>query len=281
MRIQIAVVAAIMLVVAAWECVYVVDETQRAIVLELGRPVGEASQGPGLHFKLPFIQKVEYFDARVLEYDAPPAEVLTRDKKNLVVDNYSRWRIADPLLFYRSVRSIPGALARIDDVVYSQVREVLGRYLLTEVVAEERATIMEEVRQAADTRLHELGIAVVDVRIKRTDLPPENQKAIYGRMRAERERQAKQYRSEGREEAAKITSGADRKRAVLLAEANRRAAQLRGEGEAQATAIYAESFGQDPKFYGFWRSLEAYRNSLTNGTDVVLTPQSEFLQYLR
>jgi membrane protease subunit HflC len=174
MRIQIAVVAAIMLVVAAWECVYVVDETQRAIVLELGRPVGDAPQGPGLHFKLPFIQKVEYFDARVLEYDAPPAEVLTRDKKNLVVDNYSRWRIADPLLFYRSVRTIPGALARIDDVVYSQVREVLGRYLLTEVVALERATIMEEVRQAADTRLHELGIAVVDVRIKRTDLPPEN-----------------------------------------------------------------------------------------------------------
>lgn len=281
MRMQIAVVAAIMLVLAAWECVYVVDETQRAIVLELGRPLGQEPHGPGLHFKLPFIQKVEYFDARVLEYDAPPAEVLTRDKKNLVVDNYSRWRIRDPLLFYRSVRTIPGALARIDDVVYSQVREVLGRYLLTEVVAQERATIMEEVRQAADARLHEFGITVVDVRIKRTDLPPENQKAIYGRMRAERERQAKQYRSEGQEEAAKITSGADRKRAVLLAEANRKAAALRGEGEAQATAIYAEAFGRDPKFYGFWRSLEAYRTTLTNGTQVVLTPESEFLQYLR
>ncbi len=281
MRLQIALVAAVMVLVVAWDCVYIVDETQRALVLELGRPVGEVARTPGLHFKLPFIQKVEYVDARVLEYDAPPAEVLTRDKKNLVVDNYSRWRIEDPLRFYRSVRTIPGALARIDDIVYSQVREVLGRYLLTEVVAVERAAIMEEVRRAADERLRELGISVVDVRIKRTDLPAENQKAIYGRMQAERERQAKQYRSEGREEAAKITSRADRERAIMLAEANRKAAQLRGEGDAQATAIYAGAFSQDAKFYELWRSLEAYRSSLTNSTQLVLTPESEFLKYLR
>jgi membrane protease subunit HflC len=271
----------VLLGIVAWECVYFVDETQRAIVLELGRPVSETPSTPGLHFKLPFIQNVEYFDARVLEYDAPPAEVLTQDKKNLVVDNYARWRIHDPLLFYQSVRTIPGALARIDDVIYSQVREVLGRYLLTDVVAVERSPIMEEVRRAADARLQEIGIAVVDVRIKRTDLPAENQMAIYGRMRAERERQAKQYRSEGREEAAKITSRADRERTILLAEANQKAAKLRGEGDAQATAIYAAAFSQDPKFYDLWRSLQAYRVGFSNATQFVLTPESELLKHLR
>ena len=175
------------------QCVFVVDQTERAIVLQLGKPVGDADYEPGLHFKLPFVQNVIFFDSRVLEYDAPAAEILTQDKKNMVVDNFSRWRIVNPLLFYQKVRSVQNGLSRIDDIVYSQLREALGRYTLTEIVAVERSTIMDEVTTKSNVLLGEYGIHIIDVRIKRTDLPQENQLAIYGRMKAERERQAKQY----------------------------------------------------------------------------------------
>ena len=263
------------------QCVFVVDQTERAIVLQLGKPVGEADYGPGLHFKLPFVQNVIFFDARVLEYDAPAAEILTQDKKNMVVDNYSRWKIVNPLLFYRTVRNVQGGLSRIDDIVYSQMREALGRYTLTEIVAVERSTIMEEVTTKANVILSQFGIHIIDVRIKRTDLPQENQMAIYGRMQAERERQAKQYRSEGREEATKITTLADKQRAVLLADARRAAEAARGEGEAAATAIYAQALSQDPDFYEFVRTMDAYKKTMKGQTQFVLTPESEFFKYLQ
>lgn len=262
------------------QCVFVVDQTERAILLQLGKPVGE-DYGPGLNFKLPFVQNVIFFDARVLEYDSPAAEIITQDKKNMVVDNYSRWRIENPLLFYRTVRNIQGGLSRIDDIVYSQLREALGRYTLTEIVAVERSTIMEEVTTKANALLREYGIHVIDVRIKRTDLPQENQMAIYGRMQAERERQAKQYRSEGREEAAKITTSADRQRAVILADARRQAEALRGEGEATATGIYAQALSQDPDFYEFVRTMDAYKKTMKDQTQFVLTPESEFFKFLQ
>lgn len=263
------------------QCVFVVDQTERAILLQLGKPVGNADYGPGLHFKLPFVQNVIFFDSRVLEYDAPAAEILTQDKKNMVVDNYSRWRIVNPLLFYRTVRNVQGGLSRIDDIVYSQVREALGRYTLTEIVAVERSSIMEEVTTKANVLLSEYGIFIIDVRIKRTDLPQENQMAIYGRMQAERERQAKQYRSEGREEATKITTLADRQRAVLLADARRAAEAARGEGEAAATGIYAQALSQDPDFYEFVRTMDAYKKTMKDQTQFVLTPESEFFKYLQ
>lgn len=263
------------------QCVFVVDQTERAIVLQLGKPVGESDYGPGLHFKLPFVQNVIFFDARVLEYDAPAAEILTQDKKNMVVDNYSRWKIVNPLLFYRTVRNVQGGLSRIDDIVYSQMREALGRYTLTEIVAVERSTIMEEVTAKANVTLSQFGIHIIDVRIKRTDLPQENQMAIYGRMQAERERQAKQYRSEGREEATKITTLADKQRAVLLADARRAAEAARGEGEAAATAIYAQALSQDPDFYEFVRTMDAYKKTMKGQTQFVLTPESEFFKYLQ
>jgi membrane protease subunit HflC len=262
------------------QCVFVVDQTERAILLQLGKPMGEA-YGPGLHFKLPLVQNVIFFDSRVLEYDAPAAEVLTRDKKNMVVDNYSRWKIVNPLIFYQTVRNIQGGLSRIDDIVYSQLRESLGRYTLTEIVAIERSAIMEEVTTKANLLLKEYGIVISDVRIKRTDLPQENQMAIYGRMQAERERQAKQYRSEGREEATKITTLADRQRAVLLADARRAAEAARGEGEAAATAIYAQALSQDPDFYEFVRTMDAYKKTIKDQTQFVLTPESEFFKFLQ
>jgi membrane protease subunit HflC len=263
------------------QCVFMVDQTERAIVLQLGKPVGNADYEPGLHFKLPFVQNVIFFDSRVLEYDAPAAEILTQDKKNMVVDNFSRWRIVNPLVFYQTVRNVQGGLSRIDDIVYSQLRESLGRYTLTEIVAVERSTIMDEVTIKSNVLLGEYGIHIIDVRIKRTDLPQENQLAIYGRMKAERERQAKQYRSEGREEATKITTLADRQRAVILADARRAAEAARGEGEAAATAVYAQALSQDPDFYEFVRTMDAYKKTMKDQTQFVLTPQSEFFKYLQ
>lgn len=263
------------------QCVFVVDQTERAILLQLGKPVGNSDYGPGLHFKLPFVQNVIFFDSRVLEYDAPAAEILTQDKKNMVVDNFSRWKIVNPLMFYRTVRNVQGGLSRIDDIVYSQMREALGRYTLTEIVAVERSTIMDEVMTKSNVLLGEYGIHIIDVRIKRTDLPQENQMAIYGRMQAERERQAKQYRSEGREEATKITTMADRQRTVLLADALRAAESARGEGEAAATAIYAVALSQDPDFYEFVRTMDAYKKTMKDQTQFVLTPQSDFFKYLQ
>lgn len=280
-KLQFAIAAIGLAVFLLLQCVFIVDQTQKAILLQFGKPVGESHYGPGLHFKLPFIQKIVFFDARVLEYDAPSAEIITRDKKNMVVDNFSRWRITNPLQFYRTVRNIHGGLARINDIVYSQMREALGRYTLTEIVATERSTIMEEVTDKANVLLSEYGIYIIDVRIKRTDLPQENQMAIYGRMQAERERQAKQYRSEGREEAAKITTAADKTRAVMLADARREAEALRGEGEAVATGIYAQALSQDPDFYDFVRTMDAYKKTMKDQTQFVLTPDSEFFKYLK
>ncbi|GAB1409661.1 protease modulator HflC [Desulfovibrionales bacterium] len=280
-NIQLTVISLALVVFVALQCIFIVDQTQRAIVLQLGKPVTEGHFGPGLHFKLPFIQNVILFDNRVLEYDSPAAEIITKDKKNMVMDNYSRWQIIDPLQFYRTVRNVQGGISRIDDIVYSQLREALGRYLLTEIVATERSAIMEEVTAKANVLLKEYGIHIIDVRIKRTDLPQENQKAIYGRMQAERERQAKQYRSEGREEGVKITTAADRKRAIMIAEAQREAETIRGAGEAEATGIYAQALAQDPAFYEFVRSMDAYKKTVQGQTQFVLSPKNEFFKYFQ
>ena len=221
------------------------------------------------------------FDARVLDYEARAAEALTSDKKAIVLDNYARWRIIDPLQFYRSVRTIPGAQARLDDVVYSQLRAQVGRHSLTEVVSSKRSGIMADVTRRASDIMKEYGIEVVDVRIKRTDLPAENQRAIFGRMRAERERQAKQYRSEGVEEATKLRSEADRDRAVILAEANRRSSVIRGEGDATAARVFAEAFSRTPDFYKFQRGLEALKKGFEQNSRIVITNDDPFLAPIR
>jgi membrane protease subunit HflC len=276
----ILIVVALLLLVTASQTFFTVHQTQKALVLQFGRPVGEPV-GPGLHLKKPFIQRVIHIDSRILVYDAKPAEVLTSDKKALVVDNYAKWRIVEPLRFYRTVQTITGATARLDDIIYSQIRVSLGRSTLTEIVSLKRADLMTQVTKKVSKLIGDYGIEVEDVRIKRTDLPQENEKAIYGRMRAERERQAKQYRSEGQEEAAKITSQADEERDIILAEARREAEVIRGGGDARATAIYSQALKQSPEFYAFKRSLDAYEKSMAESTRVILTPENQFLRFFR
>ena len=262
------------------QSLFIVQQTQQALVIQLGHPLDKVYR-PGLHMKLPFIQNVVYFDARILDYDARPAEALTSDLKSMVLDNYARWKIVDPLRFYRTMRTEANAQARLDAVIYSQIRAHIGRHTLTEVVNDKRTAIMDSVTEKTSQQMSEFGIKIVDVRIKRTDLPAENQRAIFDRMRAERERQATQYRSEGSEESTKIRSEADKERALILAEANKKSQVLRGEGDAEAARIYADAFSKSPEFFSFQRGLEALRKSLGENTRMVLTPDSPLLQPIK
>ena len=258
---------------------FIVDETKQAIVLQFGKPIRAISE-PGLSWKIPFIQNVVFFEDRLLVYDAAPTEIITKDKKTLIVDNYARWRIIDPLKFLQTVRDLNGAQARLDDIVYSELRVDLGLFDMSEIVSEKREGIMGRVTEISNEKANTYGIEIIDVRIKRVDLPPENEKYIFDRMKAERERIAKQYRAEGQEESAKIIAETEREKTVILAEAYKTAQTLKGEGEAESIRIYAESFNQDPEFYKFYRTLEAYRKTFKDKTTVLLSTDSEFLKYL-
>ena len=258
---------------------FIVDETKQAIVLQFGKPIRAISE-PGLSWKIPFIQNVVFFEDRLLVYDAAPTEIITKDKKTLIVDNYARWRIIDPLKFLQTVRDLNGAQTRLDDIIYSELRVDLGLFDMSEIVSERREGIMGRVTEISNEKANTYGIEIVDVRIKRVDLPPENEKYIFDRMRAERERIAKQYRAEGQEESAKIIAETEREKTVILAEAYKTAQTLKGEGEAESIRIYAESFNQDPEFYKFYRTLEAYRETFKDKTTVLLSTDSEFLKYL-
>lgn len=275
------IVLVILGAIAVTQSAFTVDQTQTAIVIQLGRPVGDKALGPGLHFKLPIVQNVVFFDARILDFDAKPEEITTTDKKYMNVDSYTKWRITNPLTFYTKVRTTQGAKARLDDIVRSQLRVALGRYTLIEVVSHKRQEIMDAVTKRSRELLKPYGIDVVDVRIKRTDLPAENARSIFGRMKAERERQAKQYRSEGREASAKIKATADKERTIILADANKQAEITRGEGDALATKIYADALGQSPDFYSFTRSLEAYRKGFRKNSRFIITPKSPFLKHMQ
>jgi membrane protease subunit HflC len=259
---------------------FTVDQTQDALVLMLGKPIRTIHE-PGLNIKIPFAQQVIYFDNRVLEYDAAAKEVITRDKKTLVMDNYAKWRIKDPLKFYQTMRSEIGAQSRLDDIIYSNLRAELGKYTLAQVVSENRSHIMEDVTRDTNEKALSYGIEVVDVRIKRADLPPENEKSVYDRMKAEREQVAKRYRSEGEEVAIRIRAEADKERTIILAEAKRKSQELKGEGDALATKIYAEAFQKDPDFFEFIRTMEAYKESLGAETLMVISPDSEFFKYFK
>jgi membrane protease subunit HflC len=258
---------------------YRVGEWETAVVLQFGKPVATVYD-LGLHFKTPFVQNVLKFDKRLLEYDASPKVLLTRDKQQLMIDNFARWRIVDPLVFYKSVLTEGGAQSRLDDIIYSAVREAVARKTLTQVVSGDRNELLAYVTDQSRERAASYGIEVVDVRIKRADLPEKNEQNVFRRMRTERERQAKKFRAEGEEEARKIRSQAERERQVLLAEATRESQLIRGKGEAKATAIFAEAYGADPEFFEFQRTLEAYRTTLDEQTTFVLSPDSEFLRLL-
>ncbi len=258
---------------------FTVHITQSAVLLELQKPK-ETITEPGLYFKLPFIQKVRYFSKQLLDNDSPPAEVITRDKKNLLIDNFSLWRITDPLKFLETVRSVNGARARLDDIVYSELRVEIGTHDLHAAVTESRETIMAKITKEANVKAAEYGIELADVRIKRIDLPPEIANSIFNRMRTERERIAKEYRSEGNEESTKIRATTDKEKTILIAEAYKQEQTVRGKGDAKAIKIYADALQKDPKFYAFIRSMEAYKTSLKNDTTILMTEDSDFLKFL-
>lgn len=259
---------------------FIVDVTQTAIVVQLGKPVRNVTK-PGLYVKVPFIQEVTYFDKRLLDYDSSAQDVITQDKKTILIDNFAKWRIVDPLKVYQAFQSQRGALQRLHDIIYSELRVELGRHDLSEIVSKTRAEIMKVVTERSNEKASAYGIEIQDVRIKRADLPEQNEKAVFARMQAERERQAKQYRAEGAEEAQKIRSEAEKDREIILAEAYREAEELRGEGDARAFKIYAEAYRQDPRFFEFTRSMEAYKKTFNGKSTVVMSPDSEFFKYLK
>ena len=260
--------------------IFIVDETQQVVILQLGKPVKTVLE-PGFNYKLPFpFQEKIVFDDRLLEYDSPPEAILSKDKKSLIVDNYVRWKIVDPLQFLKTVQAIPTAKSRMDDIVYSELRRELGTHDMVEIITENREEIMDVVTKASNTATLSYGISVIDVRIRRVDLPSENEESIYARMEAERKRQANKFRSEGSEEAQKIRAATDRDKTIILANAYKEAERIRGEGDAKAVQIYAKSYSSDPKFYEFVRTLDAYKKVVDDNTTLVLPSNSKLFKLL-
>ena len=261
------------------QSMFIVDEFEQAIITQFGewkRSVGK----PGLHFKTPFLQQVNRFDKRILVTDAPQAEYLTQDKKRLVADPVTRWRITDPLQFFKTVRDYAGARARVDDIVFAELRREVASYEFAAVIAQRREEIMTAVALKAREQAKTFGIEIVDVRIKRADLPKEVQASVFARMQAERDRIAKQYRAEGEEEAFKLRAETDKRKTILLAEVDKRSNILRGEGDAAASAIYASAYSKDPEFYAFLRSLQAYEAFVGQKSTLLLSTNSELFRYL-
>ena len=264
----------------ALSTIIMVDETEQIVILQFGKPIRTIKE-PGLNWKFPApFQTSNSFEKRLLEYDVPPEEILSKDKKSLIIDNYVRWRIIDPLLFLQTVRAVPTAKTRLDDIVYSELRQELGTHDMVEIITETRELIMEKVTKASNEETSKYGIEVIDVRIRRVDLPRENEASIYARMEAERKRQANKFRSEGEEEAQKIRAATDRDKTVILAEAYKKSQMIRGEGEAKALDIYAASYSKDSDFYEFIRTLETYEKVIDKKTTLVLPGDSKLFKGL-
>jgi modulator of FtsH protease HflC len=273
--VMLAIVAAIVIS----QSVFIVQETQQAIILQFGDPVATIRE-PGLSFKRPFVQNVITFDKRVLSSDASPQEYLTADKKRLVVDHVTRWRISDPLVFFKAVRTEAGARARLDDIIFSELRRELATIEFMDVISNQREAIEERVAVSALDKAAEFGILVLDVRTKRADLPKEVEQSVFDRMRAERQRESSLTRAEGEELGNIIRAQADRNSAVIVAEGEQQAQRLRGEGEAEAIGIYAGALAQDPEFYAFTRRLQAYDTILKRGDRMIIPSDTEFFRFL-
>ncbi len=285
MRDKLSLISGVVLflLVLASMSLFTVDQRQYAVVFQLGE-VKEVIETPGLNVKLPLIQNVRYFDKRILTMDTPePERFITSEKKNVLVDHFVKWRIVDPRLYYESVAGDEArARTRLNQTVNAGLREEFGRRTVHDVVSGARDQIMEDMRTKADQDARKIGVQIVDVRLKRVDLPTEVSESVYRRMEAERKRVANELRSQGGAEAEKIRADADRQREVLIAEAYRSAQEVKGEGDAKATAIYAQAFGQNPEFYSFYRSLEAYRSSFDGKDDVlVIDPSSDFFKFMK
>ncbi len=273
---------------------FVVGQTEQAIVLQFGKPE-RVEQTPGLKFKIPFVQNVDYYDNRLLDFDAETKEVIAADQKRLRVDAFLRYRIIDPLRFKQSVADERTMRSRMNSILESSLRQALGNVPLSDVISEKRSQLMQQIKELvnaqtmgsktegenSNTTTGGFGVEIVDVRIKRADLPPANSEGIYKRMQTERTKEANQYRAQGAEDAQKTRSSADKERTILLAEARRKSEVTRGEGDGTATRIFADAFGQDQEFFQFYRTLQAYRKTLSEkDTTLVLSPDNDFLKYL-
>ena len=274
-------ILAALIIFVVWDSVYIVQQTEQAIVLQFGEPVRLVKE-PGLKFNIPFIQKVTYYDNRLLNLDPPAQEVVLNDKKRLDVDSFTRYRIIDPLKFYQTVRTEYNARERLAAIVNSSVRNILGQITLPELLSQQRNQIMKKISEAVKVDAQQIGVSVADVRIRRADLPIDVLQAINARMKTERERDAKEFRAQGQQQAQQIRAQADKETAIIVAEADKKAQIIRGEGDEQVIMIWNNAANLDPQFYAFYRSLEAYRKALADGeTSMVIAPDSEFFDFFR
>ena len=277
-------ISGIVIVVGAlvlFSSMFIVHQTQQALVLQFGDPKRQITN-PGLEFKIPFIQDVVFFERRVLDIDPPRQQVLLASQKRLDVDSYARFRIIDPLEFYKTVRNERGARAQLSGIITSTLRRVLGNETLKEILSNKRVAIMADIRQQVNAAVDRFGIEIIEVRLRRADYPKETSNNIYDRMKSEREQEAREFRAQGAEQAQQIRADADKQRTILVAEAKQKSETLRGEGDGLAIKIYADAFGQDPEFYGFYRSMLAYRKAMTDSdTTLVLSPDSDFFRYFK
>ncbi len=275
------IVAGVLVVlgVLAYSTVFTVNEAQQALVLQFGR-IDRVVTEPGLHFKAPFVQNIVYMEKRILDLDAPPVEAVASDKKRIVVDAYARFRIKDPLKYYQALQTEAIARSRLGTIVNASLREVLATVELETVLSDKRVDLMRRITRDVNVEAQKLGIDIIDVRMKRADLPEANSQAVYRRMQAEREREAREARARGAEESQKIRADADRQKTVLLAQARKKSEIIRGEGDAIRNRIFADAYKKDVEFFYFYRSLQAYRTALqADDTTMVLSPDSDFFNY--
>lgn len=273
-----AIVLAVVVIIGGLSSVFIVDQREQAVVRQLGA-VQRVIREPGIYFKLPLIQDVVNFDRRILEFETDPQEIIALDQKRLVVDAYARYRIENPLLYLQTITD-GNIQPRLSNMIQSALRRVLGEVPLQVVLTERRAQLMRSITDIVNAESKNFGVEVVDVRIKQADLPTANSEAIYKRMQSQREQEARQIRAEGAQESQRIRANADRDQTIIVSEARRTGETLRGEGDAEAVRIYAEAFSRDPSFFAFYRSMEAYRQSLgANNTTMILSPDSEFFRY--
>jgi modulator of FtsH protease HflC len=264
---------------AAYFAFFIVHQNEQALVLEFGKPK-RVIQEPGLHWKIPVVETVDTFDKRILDMDSQPQEVTASDQKRLVVDAFTRYKITDPLKFYQTVRDERMVRSRLGPIVESSLRRVLGAATFQDLVRDKREELMKRIAKLVNDEGHEFGLEVVDVRIKRADLPEQNSKSVYDRMRAERQREAAEFRAQGTAEANRIKATADREATVILAEATRKGEVLRGEGDAERNQIFAKAYERDREFFTFYRSMQAYETGMKSGdTRLLLSPDSEFFRY--
>jgi membrane protease subunit HflC len=275
----LAVLVAIAIAVG-YTALFYVHQTEQALVLRFGEPIRDPIVEPGLQYKVPFVDTVIFIDKRILDLDNPVQEVIASDQKRLVVDAFARYRITNPLRFYQTVGSIEGAQSRLTTILNSSLRRVLGEATFIQAVRDERATLMNRIREQVNREAQQFGIDVVDVRIRRADLPDANSQAIYQRMQTERQQEAAEFRARGAEQAQRTRARADRDVTVLIAEANSKSEQVRGEGDGERNRIFADAFGKDPDFFSFYRTMQAYEAGLKPGeTRMLLAPDSDFFRY--